>query len=141
MSAYLNQVILIGRIGKKPEIAKTHDDKKIAKFSIATSEFWKDKTTGDRKEKTEWHRIVVYSTKIAEVIENYADEGMLVLVEGKISYEKWVDPNGQEKKTTNIIVDLNGKFAMLEKRGARGEKDSHSSSSSSDFESDDEIPF
>jgi len=138
MSAYLNQVILIGRIGKKPEIAKTQDEKKIAKFSLATSEHWIDKTTQERKEKTEWHRVVVYSSKIAEVIENYVDEGALVCVEGKLKYEKWTDPQGVERKLTTIVIDLNGKFMMLDK------KKSSSSESPAKLNIDDhedDIPF
>lgn len=144
MSAYLNQVILIGRIGKKPEIAKTQDDRKIAKFSLATSEHWKDKETMERKEKTEWHRVVVYSSKIAEVIENFVEEGVLVCVEGKLKYEKWSDPQGVEHKMTTIVVDLNGKFMMLERK-----KNSESSSTTSNFfdnkhddkHDEEEIPF
>ena len=143
MSAYLNQVILIGRVGKKPEINKSqNDDRKIAKFSLATTEHWKDKETQERKEKTEWHKVVVYSSKIAEVIENYVDEGSLVCVEGKLKYEKWVDPQGVERKLTNIVIDLNGKFMMLERRKS---SDNHQSSNNFDKmdsePNEDDIPF
>jgi len=144
MSAYLNQVILIGRVGKKPEIAKTQDDKRIAKFSLATSEHWKDKETLERKEKTEWHRVVVYSTKIAEVIENFVDEGSLVCVEGKLKYEKWVDPQGVERKFTSIVIDLNGKFMMLDKKKPSYEGAGHQSAHDMDKhveETEDDIPF
>lgn len=140
MSANLNQVILIGRIGKKPVISKTqHDDKKIAKFSLATSEHWKDKETQERKEKTEWHTVVVYSSKIAEVIENFVDEGALVCVEGKLRYEKWTDPQGVERKLTNIVIDLNGKFMMLEPK-KRSSEGGMSSGPSVEID-DDGIPF
>ncbi len=139
MSAYLNQVILIGRVGKKPEIAKTHDEKKIAKFSLATSEHWIDKGTQERKEKTEWHRIVVYSSKIAEVIENFVDEGALVCVEGKLKYEKWMDPQGVERKLTTIVVDLNGKFMMLERKKTAQQVDSPDKLQIE--ENEDDIPF
>lgn len=145
MSAYLNQVILIGRVGKKPEITKSQDDKKFAKFSIATSEFWKDKETHERKEKTEWHKVVVYSNKIAEVIENFVDEGALVCVEGKLKYEKWTDPQGVERKITSIVIDLNGKFMMLDRKKSSGsEHSSYNSKPAADVmtaEDDDEIPF
>ena len=144
MSAYLNQVILIGRVGRKPEIAKTNDDKKIAKFSVATSEHWKDKETMERKEKTEWHRVVVYSSKIAEVIEQYVDEGALVCVEGKLKYDKWTNPQGQEQKFTTIVVDLNGRFMMLDRKSSNSSNNFETKSlepNSTDDPIDDEIPF
>ena len=147
MSAYLNQIILIGRIGKKPEFSVTNDGKKIAKFSLATSEHWIDRETKARKEKTEWHKVVVFSSKIAEVIEQYVGEGALVCVEGKIRYEKWTNAQGAEQKSTVIAIDLNGKFMMLERK----KTDGGGGSSSMEFEGkhaenshepiDDEIPF
>lgn len=141
MSAYLNQVILIGRIGKKPEIARTQDDKKIAKFSLATSEHWIDKATQERKEKTEWHKVVVYSSKIAEVIENFVEEGVLVCVEGKLRYEKWVDPQGVERKLTSVVIDLNGKFMMLERKKTGVSAEHHESEKLHIEDSEDDIPF
>lgn len=146
MSAYLNQVVLIGRVGKKPEIAQTNDGKKIAKFSLATSEHWKDKETMERKEKTEWHRIVIYSSKIAEVIEQYVEDGALVCVEGKLKYEKWTNAQGVEQKATTIVVDLNGKFMMLDRKSTSNKApvDNQSTSfleSAIPDSADDEIPF
>jgi single-strand DNA-binding protein len=143
MSASLNQITLIGRIGKKPEIMKMqNDDKKIAKFSLATSEYWKDKETNERKEKTEWHRVVVYSSKLAEIIENYVDEGSLVYLQGKIKYEKWTDAQGIERKLTTIVIDLNGQFRILErKKTAEASNEGKTNNHSFSVEEDDDIPF
>ncbi len=141
-TANLNQVTLVGRVGKKPEITTMQDGKKIAKFSIATSEYWKDKETNEKKENTLWHRIVVYNSKLAEIIESYTQEGALVFVEGKIKYDKWVDQSGQEKKATSIVIDLNGKFMMLDSK-----KNSNQNSENSTYlnkmekEDDDDLPF
>ncbi len=143
MSAYLNQVTLIGRVGKKPEISKTNDGKTIAKFSVATSEHWINKETKERNEKTEWHRIVVFSSKIAEVIEQYIDAGALVCLEGKLRYEKWTNAQGVEQKSTTIAVDLNGKFMMLDRKKTNdySSNDFSSPEPKNEESIDDEIPF
>lgn len=137
MSIYMNKAELIGRIGKRPVIAKTNDDQKIAKFSVATSEVWKDKITGERKEKTEWHRIVIYNSKTAEFIEEYAEEGTLVYVEGKIKSNKWVDAQGVERSAIDIVVGLEGKIILLERKSAR-----EKTQAQEEFKvQDDDIPF
>ena len=96
MSRGVNKVILVGNLGQKPEIRYTKDSKPIASFSIATSESWKDKTTGDMVEKTEWHNVTFFG-RIAEVAEQYLDKGSKVFVEGKLQTDKWEDENGNKR--------------------------------------------
>jgi len=138
MSASFNKITLIGRVGSKPVISTRNSEQKMAKFSVATSETWKDKETFEKKEKTEWHRIVVYNSKLAEVIDQYVDAGTLVFVEGKVQYSKWVDPNGVERNLTDITVDLGGQFRILEKKSINKSEEKPEGSTSN---IEDEIPF
>lgn len=113
----VNKVILIGRVGKEPEIRVMNSGDKMATFSLATSEYWTDKQTGERREKTEWHRIVVYSKGMVGVVEKYVHKGKKLYVEGKLQTRKWVDKHGVEKYTTEIIIQgYNCLIAYLEKR-------------------------
>ena len=114
MSRGVNKVILVGNLGQKPEIRYTKDSKPIASFSIATSESWKDKTTGDMVEKTEWHNVTFYG-RIAEVAEQYLDKGSKVFVEGKLQTDKWEDESGNKRSATKIIGN---NMQMLDSRGA-----------------------
>jgi len=102
MSRGVNKVILVGNLGQKPEIRYTKDSKPIASFSIATSESWKDKTTGDMVEKTEWHNVTFFG-RIAEVAEQYLDKGSQLYVEGKLQTRKWQDKEGNDRYTTEIL--------------------------------------
>jgi single-strand DNA-binding protein len=138
MSSSFNKITLIGRVGSKPVVSTRNSDQKMAKFSLATSETWKDKESFEKKEKTEWHRIVVYNSKLAEVIDQYVDAGTLVFIEGKVQYSKWVDPNGVERNLTDVVVDLGGQFRILEKKGVNKSEESRHESSSN---IEDEIPF
>ena len=114
MSRGVNKVILVGNLGQKPEIRYTKDSKPIASFSIATSESWKDKTTGDMVEKTEWHNVTFFG-RIAEVAEQYLDKGSKVFVEGKLQTDKWEDESGNKRSATKIIGN---NMQMLDSRGA-----------------------
>ena len=114
MSRGVNKVILVGNLGQKPEIRYTKDSKPIASFSIATSESWKDKTTGDMIEKTEWHNVTFFG-RIAEVAEQYLDKGSKVFVEGKLQTDKWEDENGNKRSATKIIGN---NMQMLDSRGS-----------------------
>ena len=114
MSRGVNKVILVGNLGQKPEIRYTKDSKPIASFSIATSESWKDKTTGDMVEKTEWHNVTFFG-RIAEVAEQYLDKGSKVFVEGKLQTDKWEDENGNKRSATKIIGN---NMQMLDSKGA-----------------------
>ena len=125
MSRGLNKVILVGNLGQKPEIRYTKDSKPIASFSIATSESWKDKTTGDMVEKTEWHNVTFFG-RIAEVAEQYLDKGSKVFVEGKLQTDKWEDENGNKRSATKIIGN---NMQMLDSRGSNNSSSFDESSS------------
>lgn len=121
MSGSVNKVILIGNVGRDPEIRRTQSGDAIANIQLATSESWRDKQTGERKEKTEWHRIVVFG-KIAEVVEKYVVKGQKLYVEGKLQTRKWTDQAGVEKYSTEIILNgFNATLTMLDKPAARDE--------------------
>ena len=123
--AGVNKVILVGNLGQKPEIRYTKDSKPIASFSIATSESWKDKTTGDMIEKTEWHNVTFFG-RIAEVAEQYLDKGSKVFVEGKLQTDKWEDENGNKRSATKIIGN---NMQMLDSRGSNNSSSFDESSS------------
>jgi single-strand DNA-binding protein len=111
MAGSVNKVILIGNLGKDPEIRRTQDGKPIANLSIATSESWRDKSTGERKEKTEWHRVVIFSEPLCKVVEQYLKKGSKVYLEGQLQTRKWTDKDGVEKYSTEIV--LQGFHAVL----------------------------
>lgn len=100
----INKVILVGNLGNDPEIRSTSDGREIASFSLATSESWKDKNTGERKTKTEWHRIAIFSQGLVGIVKNYLKKGSKVYLEGQLQTRKWVDNAGIEKYTTEIVL-------------------------------------
>ena len=109
----LNQATIIGRIGKDPEVKSFANGGRIANFSVATSETWKDKATGEKKERTEWHNIVVQSEGLVGIAENYLRKGSEVALVGKIQTRKWQDSNGQDRYTTEIVVGMDGKLVLI----------------------------
>lgn len=120
--AGINKVILVGNLGQDPEIRYTADGRPIANFSIATSESWNDRSSGERREKTEWHRVVVFG-KLAEICGEYLSKGRQVYIEGKLQTRKWQGQDGQDRYTTEVVVDIRGTMQMLGNReggGARG---------------------
>jgi single-strand DNA-binding protein len=127
MASSLNKVILIGRVGKDPEIRFFQDGTKVANFSVATSESWKDKTTGERKEKTEWHRINIINENLASIVEQYVKKGNLLYIEGQLQTRKWNDQNGQERYSTEIVLSrFRGELVLLESRnGSMGHDSAH----------------
>lgn len=135
----VNKAILIGNLGKDPEIRATQSGGKIANFSIATSENWKNKQTGEREERTEWHRIVAFGT-LAEVIEKYVTKGMKVYVEGKITTRKWEDKDGTERYTTEIQAETMTMLSSKDNGGSSSEPKSKPAPKH-DAPFDDEIPF
>ena len=145
MASSLNKVILIGNVGKDPEIRFMPDGSKVASFSIATSEFWKDKTTGERKDKTEWHRIVAFSDRIADLAEKYIKKGSKLYIEGQLQTRKWTDSTGVERITTEVVISrFKGDVILMDSR--RSDSDSSSMDSvfderPSDIPLDDDIPF
>lgn len=115
MAGSVNKVILIGNLGKDPEIRRTQDGKAIANLSIATSETWRDKNTGERKEKTEWHRVVVFNEGLCKVAEQYLKKGSKVFVEGALQTRKWTDQSGAEKFSTEIVLQgFSSSLTMLD---------------------------
>ncbi len=108
----VNKVILVGTLGRDPEVKYMPNGNAVANIALATSESWKDKNTGEQKEKTEWHRIVIFG-KLAEIAGEYLRKGSQVYFEGKLQTRKWTDQQGQEKYTTEIIIDIGGQMQML----------------------------
>jgi len=117
----VNKVILIGNLGRDPEIRNTNDGTKVAQLSLATSENWKDRQTGERKERTEWHRVVIFNEKLAEVAQKFVRKGSKFYVEGQLSTRKWTDQSGQERYTTEVVIPrFGGALTMLDGRGGGG---------------------
>ena len=118
MAGSVNKVILIGNLGRDPEVRSTQDGMKIVQLSVATSESWKDKASGERKDKTEWHRVVIFNERLAEVAEKYLRKGAKVYVEGQLQTRKWTDKDGVEKYTTEVVLSrFRGELTMLDGRG------------------------
>ncbi len=123
MSGSINKVILIGNLGADPEIHMTQDGREIANLRIATSESWKDKNTGERREKTEWHRIVIFNEALARVAREYLRKGSKVYIEGQLQTRKWTDRDGIEKYSTEVIVQgFNCRLTCLDKAPDRREE-------------------
>ena len=121
MAGSLNKVTLIGNLGRDPEIRATQDGREIANLAIATSDSWKDKNTGERREKTEWHRVVIFSDGLVNVVKNYLHKGSKVYIEGSLQTRKWVDKEGQERYTTEVVLQgWGGTLIMLDSKGSGG---------------------
>ena len=124
MAGSVNKVILVGNLGKDPEIRRTQDGRPIANLSIASSDTWRDKTTGERKEKTEWHRVVIFNENLVKVAENYLRKGAKVYLEGALQTKKWTDQAGVEKYTTEVVLSkFRGELTMLDGKGGGGGDD------------------
>ncbi len=159
MAGSVNKVILVGNLGKDPEVRSMNSGDKVVNLSIATSETWRDKATGERKEKTEWHRVVIFNEQLAKVAEQYLKKGSTVYIEGQLQTRKWTDNTGAEKYSTEVVLQkFRGELTMLGGRGdgagasgggsfGGGERSSGGARSGgggrSDFSADldDEIPF
>ena len=121
MAGSVNKVILVGNLGKDPEIRRTQDGRPIANLSVATSETWRDKATGERKEKTEWHRVVIFSEPLCKIVEQYLKKGAKVYIEGALQTRKWTDQSGVEKYSTEVVLQgFNSTLTMLDGRGGGG---------------------
>ena len=149
MAGSVNKVILVGNLGKDPEVRRMTSGEPVVNLSIATSESWRDKASGERKEKTEWHRVVIFNKNLAEVAEKYLRKGAKVYVEGQLQTRKWTDKDGQEKYSTEVVLqNFRGELTMLDSRGGGGEGGyaggrgtSEAPASFQRDEMDDEIPF
>ena len=121
MAGSVNKVILVGNLGKDPEIRRTQDGRPIANLSVATSESWRDKATGERKEKTEWHRVVIFSEPLCKIVEQYLKKGAKVYIEGALQTRKWTDQSGVEKYSTEVVLQgFNSTLTMLDGRSGGG---------------------
>jgi single-strand DNA-binding protein len=161
MAGSVNKVILIGNLGADPEIRRTQDGRPIANLRVATSETWRDKATGERREKTEWHRVVIFNEGLCKIVEQYVKKGSKVYLEGSLQTRKWQDKDGQDRYSTEVVLQgFNSQLTMLDKMGGGG-ADFGSEPGGSDFgssgpqtrkpvpvgaggkrgEMDDEIPF
>jgi single-strand DNA-binding protein len=118
MAGSVNKVILVGNLGKDPEIRRTQDGRPIANLRIATSETWRDKTTGERREKTEWHSVVVFNEGLCRVVEQYLKKGAKIYIEGSLQTRKWQGQDGQDRYTTEVVLQgFNSVLTMLDARG------------------------
>lgn len=154
--ACINMVILLGNVGRDPEIRRTDSGASIANFSVALSEKWKDKQTGEAKEKTEWAKVVVFGDSLVSVVERFVQKGSQIHVIGKMQTRKWTDNAGAEKYTTEVVVSgFDGKITLLGSPGGRGGSDRNDSSAGGGYQQpvpqqpraqkpvdlDDDIPF
>ena len=155
MAGSLNKVLLIGRLGNDPEIKQMSNGKSVARLSVATSETWKDKSSGERKEKTEWHRVVIFNEGLVNVVQQYLKKGAQIYIEGQIQTTKYTDNNGQEKYSTQIVLQgYNSTLTMLGGGSGSGSSNRVEDSSMNQDQSslpsdnqissndlDDEVPF
>lgn len=150
----LNKAVLIGNVGKTPEIRTTQDGRKIANFSLATSESWKDKNTGERKSKTEWHNIVIFNPGIIGIVETYVKKGSKLYIEGSLHTRKWQDKKGIDHYTTEVVLQaFNCTLQLLDSKDKSDDQDQYKpdynqdkegasiTSTNNDFAIDDEVPF
>jgi len=138
----INKVILVGNVGKDPEIRNTQDGKRIANFGVATSETWKDRASGERRDRTEWHRIVCFNDHLSGVIEQYVRKGSKVYLEGQLQTRKWTDQSGVDKYTTEVVLqNFKGELQLLDSPGDRQKQEPSGPTHSSGAILDDEIPF
>ena len=153
MAGSVNKVILVGNLGKDPEVRRMTSGEPVVNLSVATSETWKDKSSGEKKEKTEWHRVVIFNENLAKVAEQYLKKGAKVYLEGALQTRKWTDKDGAEKYSTEIVLNrFNGTMVMLDGRsggggggdggfGGGGRGANEAPASFQRDEMDDEIPF
>ena len=121
MAGSVNKVILIGNLGRDPEIRRTQDGRPIANLRIATSENWRDKTSGERRERTEWHSVVIFNENLCRVVEQYLRKGSKVYIEGQLQTRKWQDQQGQDRYSTEVVLQgFNGTLTMLDGRAGGG---------------------
>ncbi len=121
MAGSVNKVILVGNLGKDPEVRNTQSGGKIVNLTLATSETWNDRASGERKERTEWHRVVIFNERLGDVAEKYLKKGAKIYVEGALQTRKWTDQSGQERYTTEVVLqNFNGNLTMLDTRSGGG---------------------
>ncbi|HTR13280.1 MAG TPA: single-stranded DNA-binding protein [Roseiarcus sp.] len=125
MAGSVNKVILIGNLGKDPEVRRLNSGDSVVNFTVATNETWRDKTTGERKERTEWHNIVIFNENLGKIAEQYCKKGSKVYVEGQLQTRKWQDQSGQDRYTTEVVLTrFRGELQLLDSRGGGADRDS-----------------
>ncbi len=118
MAGSVNKVILVGNLGRDPEIRSLQDGTKVANLSVATSETWRDRDSGERRKRTEWHRVVIFNDRLADVAEKYLRKGSKVYLEGQLQTRKWTGQDGQDRYTTEVVLQrFRGELTMLDSRG------------------------
>ena len=121
MAGSVNKVILVGNLGADPEIRRTQDGRPVANLRVATSESWKDKVTGERKERTEWHRVVIFNENLCRIAEQYLKKGSKVFIEGQLQTRKWQDQSGQDRYSTEVVLQgFRGELTLLDRAGGAG---------------------
>ena len=155
MSGSVNKVILVGNLGRDPEIRTLNSGDRVANFSVATSETWRDRNSGERRERTEWHRVVIFNDNLVKVVENYLRKGSKVYIEGALQTRKFQDQSGAERQTTEVVLQkFRGELTMLDGRGegggqgegdfggyASGPRQASGAKETFTADLDDEIPF
>ena len=142
MTGYLNKIQLIGNLGRDPEVRNMPSGGKVVHLSIATTESWTDKRSNEQREQTEWHRVVICSDGLANVVETYLHKGSKVYVEGSLKTRKWTDPNSGDRFATEVVLQpFNGKLIMLDGANGRYPDNAPASSAPSDHNIDDNIPY
>ena len=143
MAGSINKVILVGNLGKDPEVRRMQNGNPVVNLTVATSDTWRDKGTGERKEKTEWHRVVIFSEGLAKVAEQYLKKGAKVYIEGALQTRKWTDPQGVEKYSTEIVLQgFNSTLTMLDGGGeAKPSEPAQRPQGAGNMAMDDDIPF
>lgn len=147
MAGSVNKAILVGNLGRDPEVRSTQDGRKIVSFTLATSESWKDRQSGERKERTEWHRVVVFNENLGEIAEKYLRKGSKVFLEGAIQTRKWTDQSGAEKYSTEIVLQkFRGELTLLDSKPDsapenEGREYPPRTAQKPDVDLDDSIPF
>jgi single-strand DNA-binding protein len=125
MAGSVNKVILIGNLGKDPEVRRLNSGDQVVNFTLATSESWRDKNSGERKEKTEWHNVVIFNENLGKVVEQYCKKGSKVYVEGQLQTRKWQDKDGADRYTTEVVLQrFRGELTLLDSRGGGGDRQS-----------------
>ena len=142
MAGSLNKVLLIGRLGNDPEIKQMVNGKSVARLSLATSNTWKDKSTGEKKEKTEWHRVVIFNEGLVNVIQQYVKKGALVYIEGQLTTRKWRDEkSGTDKYSTEVVLQgFNSSFKILSSKNSQLENVQENNTEKSALPNDDNVP-
>ena len=151
MAGSVNKVILVGNLGRDPEVRAMQDGNSVVNLSVATSETWRDKNSGERRERTEWHRVVIFNERLADVAQKFLHKGSKVYLEGQLQTRKWQDQSGIDKYTTEVVLQrFRGELTMLDSRNDTGEQFSSAANSKiknndveavSNSDLDDEIPF